>query len=127
MLFLFLTGASNIYGNTLPIFGDDNFYEHIQNDKNDVHASSDNAFFKTSKEEEDNLPFIELVKYEEVETNDESSTHQLTSFYGYIVAMFSSQPLSALSKKLQSDVIRYISNFDATSTRLHVKFQVFII
>lgn len=124
---MFLAGASSLYGNTLPIFGDGNFYEQIQNDKNDVNVSSYNAFFKTSKEKEDNLLFIELVKFEEVETNDESSSHQLTSFYGYLVAMFSSQPLSALSKKLQTDVIRYISHFEVTSTQLHVKFQVFII
>jgi len=127
LLFLFLTGGSNLYGSTLPVSGDNNFYEQIKNDKNDVLVSSDNVFFKTSKEKEGNLPFIELLKYEEAETNDESSTHQLTSFYGYIVAMFSSQPLSALSKELQNDVFRYVFHFDATSTRLHIKFQVFII
>lgn len=127
LLFLFLTGASNIYGNTLPVFGVDNFYEQIQNDENDVLVSSENVFIKTSKEKEDNTLFIELLKYEEVETNEEPSKHQLTSFYGYIVAMFSSKPLSAMSKELQKDVIRYVSHFDSTSTRLHVKFQVFII
>ena len=127
LLFLFLTGASNIYGNTLPVSGVDNFYEQIQNDENDVQVSSENVFIKTSKEKEDNTLFIELLKYEEVETNEEPSKHQLTSFYGYIVAMFSSEPLSAMSKELQKDVIRYVSHFDSTSTRLHVKFQVFII
>lgn len=127
LLFLFLTGASSLYGNTLPVSGDDNFYEQTQNDENDVHTFSDIVFHKTSEEKKDNLLFIELVKNEEVETNDESSSHQLTSFYGYIVAMFSSQSLDTLSKELQNDVIRYISNFNTTSTRLHVKFQVFII
>lgn len=127
LLFLFLIGGSNLYGSPLPVSGDNNFYEQIQNDKNDVLVSSDNVFFKTSKEKEGNLLFIELLKYEEAETNDKSSTHQLTSFYGYIVAMFSTQPLSALSKELQNDVIRYVFHFDTTSTRLHVKFQVFII
>lgn len=127
LLFLFLTGASNLYGNTLPVSGVNNFYKQIQNDENDILVSSENVFFKSSKEKKDNILFIELLKYEEVETNDESSTHQLTSFYGYIVAMFSSQPLSALSKELQNNLIRYISHFDVTSTRLHVKFQVFII
>ena len=127
LLFLFLTGGSNLYGSILPVSGDNNFYEQIQNDKNDVLVSSDNAFFETSKEKEGNLLFIELLKYEEAETNDESSTHELTSFYGYVVAMFSSQPLSALSKELQNDVIRYVFHFDTKSTRLHVKFQVFII
>lgn len=127
LLFLFLTGASNIYGNTLPVSDVDNFYEQVQNDENDVQVSSENVFIKTSKEKEDNTLFIELLKYEEVETNEEPSTHQLTSFYGYIDAMFSSEPLSAMSKELQKDVIRYVSLFDSTSTRLHVKFQVFII
>jgi len=127
LLFLFLTGASNIYGNTLLVSGVDNFYEQIQNDENDAQVSSENVFIKASKEKEGNTFFIELLKNEEVETKEEPSTHQLTSFYGYLIAMFSSQPFSALSKELQNDVIRYIWHFDSTSTRLHVKFQVFII
>ncbi|GER59874.1 hypothetical protein ULMA_19820 [Patiriisocius marinus] len=116
-----------MYANTLPTYGVDNFYEHIQNNIKDVQTSSENVFFKISKEKEDNLLFAEINEYEEVETNSESSTHQLTSVYGYLLALFSSQPLDALSKKLQNDVVQYIPHLDTTSTRLHVKFQVFII
>lgn len=93
-----------------------------------THQTVKPLFFSSTKPHNKSKSFIEYIDFEDIEENDEEdSKNKLHSFGSITTAIFYAQKLMFTSCKTQENTLYIKHFFSDTSTRLHVKFQVFII
>ena len=132
VLVLLLNAFANIQANDLISNIDENTiaynYEALQNSsKNATYQNTTKTSYSPIQKDSDDRLLFDLIESDEVENEELSSSKQSLDTDDHNTAFINAQVFEIFSKELQKNIRRYPSVVNEPSTRLHLRFQVFII
>ena len=122
--FLFLTGITNLYANTIAEYGGNYF---LNTGQISINENLETPSYNPIQQKEENKLFFDIVEIENTENEESISENNIIPFGSYITAFFDAQIFNVLSFQLQKDTLRKRNVFCQFSTRLHLRLEVFII
>ncbi|WP_072400487.1 hypothetical protein [Flaviramulus basaltis] len=124
IVILFLTGASNLYANSIAEHCDDYF---LNTSQISINENLETPSYNPIQQQEENKLFFDIVEIENTENEESISKNNIIPFGSYIAAFFEAQIFNVLSFQLQKNSLRKRNGFNQYSTRLHLRLEVFII
>lgn len=129
---LLLNAFANIQANDLTSHIEENTiaytYEAFQNssDKATYHNTTNTLYNPSQKDKKHRLVF-DSAESDEVKNEESPSSKQSQDTHHQNTAFINAQVFKSFSKELQKNIQRYRSIVLKPTTRLHLRFQVFII
>ena len=122
---LLLTGVTSVHAYTAIDADYTLGSSHDTKTSVDTHSSNTSHFSIQQNETAEWL--LDYTESEEAENEESVSSTTINTFSSYISTFFHAQLLSDLSSKLQQEVNSFTYKVCQTSTKLHVRLEVFII
>ncbi|WP_111308911.1 hypothetical protein [Confluentibacter sediminis] len=91
----------------------------------DTHLNS--ITYNASRKKSESKFLFEITETQEIENEESSGGHDLLPFTYCYLSYLNAQLFNELSFKLHNVIQRYKNYFDKSTTKLHVRLQVFII